>query len=86
MVWWWIGNAVLVLVVIPLVAFLATRLVRRTREVRDYAADTLTHGLAITANLDPIPALAQTRDLVRSARDLAGRYAAAAARLLEGRL
>jgi hypothetical protein len=82
MVWWWIGNAVLLLVVIPLVVFLANRLARRVREVRDYAADVLAHGLGITANLDPVPALADTAGLVRVARDAAAQYAAAAGVLL----
>ena len=82
MVWWWIGNAVLLLVVIPLVVHLANGLVRQTQEVRDYASDILTHGLGITANLDPVPALADTADLVRVARDAAAQYAAAVDALL----
>jgi uncharacterized membrane protein len=82
MVWWWIGNAVLLLVVIPLVVHLANGLVRRTQEVRDYASDILAHGLGITANLDPVPALADTAGLVRVTRDAAARYAAAVEVLL----
>ncbi len=82
MVWWWIGNAVLLLVVIPLVAHLAYGLVRRTQEVRDYASDILAHGLGVTANLDPVPALADTAGLVRVARDAAAQYAAAVDALL----
>jgi hypothetical protein len=82
MVWWWIGNAVLLLVVIPLVVHLANGLVRQTQEVRDYASDILTHGLGITANLDPVPALADTADLVQVARDAAAQYAAAVDALL----
>lgn len=83
MVWWWIGNALLLLVVIPLVAFLATRLARRAREVREYTTETLTHGLGITANLDPIPALADTARLVETARSAASGYANVVAMLLE---
>lgn len=82
MVWWWIGNAVLLLVVIPLVVHLANGLVRRTQEVRDYASDILVHGLGVTANLDPVPALADTAGLVRVARDAAAQYAAAVDALL----
>lgn len=85
MAWWWIGNAVLILVVIPLVVLLANRLVRDGREVRDYADDILAHGLGITANLDPVPALADTAFLVRTARDAASRYAGAVGKLLERR-
>ncbi len=82
MVWWWIGNAVLLLVVIPLVVHLANGLVHRTQEVRDHASDVLAHGLGITANLDPVPALADTAGLVRVARDAAAQYAAAVDALL----
>ncbi len=82
MVWWWIGNAVLLLVVIPLVVLLGSGLVRRTREVRDYASDILAHGLGITANLDPVPALADTAGLVRVVRDASAKYAAAVEVLL----
>lgn len=85
MVWWWIGNALLLLVVIPLVVVLANRLVARTEEVRNYTADALTHGLGITANLDPIPALADTVGLVSAARDAAARYAGAVGSLLQRR-
>ena len=82
MVWWWIGNAALLLVVIPLVVHLANGLVRQTQEVRDHASDVLAHGLGITANLDPVPALADTAGLVRVARDAAAQYAAAVDALL----
>lgn len=85
MVWWWIADALLLLLVIPLVAFLAKRIVDRSREVRDYAADILTHGLGITANLDPVPELADTADLAGAARDAASRYASAVGSLLDRR-
>lgn len=85
MIWWWIGNALLLLLVIPLVAFLANRLVARAQEVRNYTADILTHGVGITANLDPVPALADTVGLVSAARDAAARYARVVATLLERR-
>lgn len=79
------GNAALLIFVIPLVSFLGYRLVRDTAEVRDYTEKSLKHGLAVTANLDPVPALATTADLVRTARDAAARYAGAVERMLEGR-
>ena len=64
-VWWWIGIAVLYLAVIPLVLFLAHRLLSHVREIKSYADDILEHGLGIAANLDPVPALVDTRDLVK---------------------
>lgn len=84
MIWWWIGNVTLLVVVIPLVVILANRLIRDVREVRAYADDILVHGLGITGNLAPVPALAFTAELVRAARDAAARYAGAVAKLLGG--
>lgn len=76
----------LLLVVIPLVVFLANRLIRDVREVRAYADDVLAHGLGITSNLAPVPALVETTELVRAARDGAARYAGAVGRLLDRRV
>ena len=84
MVWWWIGNVVLAFAVIPLVVFLAHRVLKDADEVSAYAADTLEHGLGITRNVDPVPALAETAGLVRAARDAAAAYAGNVARLLRG--
>ncbi len=63
--WWWIAIAVLFLVVIPLVLFLAHRLLRVIMEISRYAGDIQDHGVGITANLAPVPALLDTRDLVK---------------------
>ncbi len=82
MIWWWIGNAVLILVVAPLVVVLANRLVRQVLDIKQYADDILEHGVAVTANLDPVPALGDTARLVETAKEAAARYAAAAGRLL----
>lgn len=82
MVWWWIGNAALLLLVIPLVVVLANRLVRHALEIDRYAADILEHGVAVTGNLDPIPELARTAELVSAAKQGAARYAGAVGRLL----
>lgn len=79
---WWIGNAVLLLVVVPLVLLLANRVLRPAVEVERYAADILEHGVGITANLAPIPAVAETGDLVAAAKGLAVRYVNAAGPLL----
>lgn len=65
-VWWWIGVIALYLVVIPVVLFLAQRLLRVVVEIKRYSDDVLEQGVAITGNLDPVPALLETRDLVKS--------------------
>lgn len=82
---WSIGLAVLFLGVIPLVLVLALRVLTRLREINDYAADILDHGVGVTKNLEPIPALVETRELVGSAGGKLARYVGAVDRLLRGR-
>lgn len=79
---WWIGVAALFLVVIPLVLALALRVIKHIREIKGYADDVLVHGVAVTENLDPVPALLQTRDLVKSASGKLGQYVSTINRLL----
>lgn len=76
MIWWWIGNIVLALVVIPVVVLLATRVVRPVMEIKAYAEDILEHGVGITRELDAVPALLDTVELSAAAKGLAGRYLA----------
>lgn len=64
-VWWSIGIAALVLIVIPLVVFLAHRMLMHITEIKRYADDVLEHGVGVTANLAPVPALLDTRDSVK---------------------
>ena len=79
---WWAGNAILLLVVVPTVVLLANRVMRPAIEIQRYADDILTHGVALTANLAPVPAVADTRDLVSAAKGLAVDYVKSAAPLL----
>ncbi|NNF65774.1 MAG: hypothetical protein HKN07_16130 [Acidimicrobiia bacterium] len=82
MVWWWIGNAVLLLVIVPLVVYIANRIVRPAEEIDLYAANILQHGVAITGNLDPVPAIIDTRDMVVVAKHGVVRYGAALDQIL----
>ena len=79
---WWVGNAVLILVVAPVVVLLANRLIRPTLEIRAYANDILEHGVALTGMLDAVPKLQQTRELTAAARQGVSRYGAALQELL----
>lgn len=81
MVLWWIGNAVLILVVAPVVVWLANKLLRPTFEIRAYANDILEHGVNLTGTLDAVPKLATTQELAAQARQGAERYGAAVERL-----
>lgn len=77
MVLWWIANAVALLVVIPLVILLANRVIRAGTEIAEYADDILEHGVGLSGNLDPVPALLDTKDLVATATGHAVRYVTA---------
>lgn len=79
---WWIGNAVLLLVVTPVVLLLANRVIRPAVEVRRYADDILEHGVLLTKHLEPIPAVAVTRELVGAAKSLSVAYVGAVEPLL----
>lgn len=79
---WWIGNVILLLAVVPTVLLLANRVLRPAVEIQRYADDILEHGVGLTENLAPVPAIGDTRDLVSTAKGLAVRYVSAAAPLL----
>jgi len=79
---WWIGNAALAFVVIPLVLLLANRVLRPVMEIKEYADDILVHGVALTGTLDAVPKLVKTKELTGAAVGLVGRYGAALKRLL----
>lgn len=82
MVWWWIGNAIFLLVVIPVVLLLLQNLLRPVMEIRRYVDDTLEHGLLAIAALDAVDALPRTRDLVKDVGGGVQRYGAALDRLV----
>lgn len=77
MVGWWIVNTVVLVVVVPVVVLLANRVIRSGLEIARYADDILEHGVGLAANLDPVPALADTRDLVEVATGHAVAYVTA---------
>ncbi len=79
---WWTANIVGLVVVIPLVVLLANRVIRQAKEANRYADDILEHGVNLAANLDPVPALVDTRDGVRTVTDRAVRYVTALDRMV----
>ncbi len=82
MIWWWIGNIVLIFVVAPVCIFLLNKLLRPTFEIKAYADDVLEHGVALTGTLDSVPKLVRTRELTSAARQSVSRYSSAVSRLL----
>lgn len=79
---WWLGNAVLAFVIIPVVLLFANRVLRPTLMIKEYADDILVHGVALTGTLDAVPKLVTTKELTGTALGLVGRYGAALKRLL----
>lgn len=71
---WWIVDAVVLIVVVPVVILLANRVIRAGLEIERYADDILEHGVALSANLEPVPALATTLELVEIATRSAVSY------------
>lgn len=78
----WVMSAVGLLVVAPLVVVLAQRLVNVALECRRYAADILEHGVGVTAALEPVPALLDTRAAVSDVATHATGYVTALRRLV----
>lgn len=79
---WWIGNAIFVLVIIPVVVVLLQRLVRATVDVGKHI-DTIhdqTRGVVIA--VDDVKALIPTRDAVRRVGTGLTRYVRAVDRVL----
>ncbi len=73
----WIANLTLLLVVTPLVLLFAGRVVRRLRAISALADQTLEHGLALSAHLEAVPKLVETKRLTGTARGAVGRYGSA---------
>ncbi len=82
MVLWWIGNIVLLFVVIPICLLFLNRVLRPTFEIKAYADDILDHGVKLTGTLDSVPTLLRTRELTGVARQGVGRYGSALQRIL----
>lgn len=83
MILWWIGNALFLLVVIPLVVYLLHRLHRPVREIRKYADDTLEHGVLAIAALDAVDDLVETRDRIATLKQQVSAYGGSVAKILQ---
>jgi hypothetical protein len=82
MVLWWVGNAVLLLVVPVLVALL-NRVLAALERIRGAADDILAGGVALAGELDGVPeALATTEQTIHDVAVGATRYAGSVGKLL----
>ena len=80
---WWIGNAILLLVVVPVLVALLNRVLAALERIRGAADDILDGGVELTGNLDDVPEmLAVTGGTVAAVTTGAVRYAGSVAKLL----
>lgn len=80
---WWIGNAVLLVVIVPVLVALLNRVLAALERIRGASAEILAGGGALAGELDGVPeALATTDRTVRDVSTGAVRYAGSVAKLL----
>ena len=83
MVLWWIGNIILLVVVLPVVVYLLNRVLAALERIRHATDDILSGGVALIGELTPVPdALARTDTVVSEISVGAVRYAGSVAKLL----
>jgi hypothetical protein len=83
MVLWWIGNAVLLVAVLPVVIALLNRVLAALERIRAAADNILAGGVALVGELEGVPEALATTDATISAVSIgAVRYAGSVARLL----
>jgi hypothetical protein len=83
MVLWWIGNVILLVVVLPVVIFLLNRVLAAVERVRAATDNILAGGVALIGELNGLPeALAVTDETVKEVSVGAVRYAGSVAKLL----
>jgi len=83
MVWWWIGNAVLLLVVVPVLVALLNRVLAALERIRAASDEILAGGVQLIGEVDRVPELLATTDETIADVSLgAVRYAGSVAKLL----
>jgi hypothetical protein len=83
MVLWWIGNAILLLVILPVVIYLLNRVLAAVERIRGATDQILAGGVALIGELDGVPdALATTDATIDAVAVGAVRYAGSVAKLL----
>ena len=80
---WWIGNAILLLVVVPVLVALLNRLLAAVERIRRATDEILVGGVELTRELDDTPEMLATTDGgVKAVTTGAVRYAGSVAKLL----
>ena len=79
----WIGNLILLVVVVPVLVALLNRVLAALERIRGAADSTLAGGVAIIGELDSVPELlADTDETIAEVSNGAVRYAGSVAKLL----
>ncbi len=75
MLLWWVGDLILLFVVLPIVVVLMNRIVTPVDRIRKTCDDILYNGVILTGNLDNVPGLlAETDSTVNEVAIGATRY------------
>ena len=83
MVLWWIGNIVLLVVVLPVVIYLLNRVLAAVERIRAATDNILAGGVALIGELNGLPeTLAVTDETIKEVSVGAVRYAGSVAKLL----
>jgi hypothetical protein len=83
MVLWWIGNAILLVVILPVVIALLNRVLAALERIRGATDQVLACGVTLIGELDGLPDLLATTDkTIQEVSVGAVRYAGSVAKLL----
>jgi hypothetical protein len=83
MVWWWIGNAILLLVVVPVLVALLNRVLAALERIRGASDEILAGGVQLIGAVDQVPdLLATTDETIEDVSVGAVRYAGSVSKLL----
>src|SRR5262249_427969 len=83
MVLWWIGNVILLVVVLPVVIYLLNRVLAALERIRAASSDILAGGVGLIGELQGVPdGLAVTDRTIEEVKVGAVRYAGSVAQLL----
>jgi hypothetical protein len=81
---WWLGNALLFVIVIPAVLALLNRTLNAVLDIQSHARNILENVVTLTGKLDEVPEqLAETDEVVKQVAAGALRYATGADKVAE---
>lgn len=74
MILWWIGNILLIAVIIPVVVVILNKVIEPATHIRTYAEDICDHVEQFPPHLESLQELGRTRELTRHIRGDLERY------------